>query len=234
MIVSIHQPCYFPWLGLLDKIGRSDLLVVMDDVQLNDAAFQHRNLFLSADGKAKYLSIPFNRKHYLQRKYRELEITDQKWRRDHLNFVSNGYRKHPFFEEVFPVVEGFFLREHASLLDAVMASCCISMAFFGINTRIVMQSDLEYDRSLRRGDLVLDLIRATGADCYLSGTGSQSYLDESRFGEGVELRYNQFAHPEYLQKNSGPTFVAGLSCVDALFNLGIQGARRLLEESRKA
>lgn len=228
MIVSIHQPCYFPWLGLLDKIDQSDEHVVMDEVQLNDAAFQHRNLFLSADGKAKYLSIPFNRKHYLQRKYRELEITDQRWRRDHLNFISNGYRKHPFFGEVFPVIEGFFTREYASLFEAVLTSIRICMDFFDIGTKLVMQSELDYDRSMRRGELVMELLQATGADGYLSGTGAQAYLDEGCFGGSVALHYNRFTHPEYQQRNSGLSFVPGLSCVDVLFNLGINGSRQLL------
>ena len=33
MIVSIHQPNYLPWLGFFDKIKRSDLFVIFDDVQ---------------------------------------------------------------------------------------------------------------------------------------------------------------------------------------------------------
>lgn len=233
MIVSIHQPCYFPWLGLLDKIAHSDVHVIMDEVQLNDAAFQHRNLFLSADGKEKYLSIPFNRKHYLQRKYRELEITDQKWRLNHLNFIRNSYQKHPFFSEVFPVIEGFFAQEYASLFEAVLTSVQISMEFFGIDTKLVMQSELDYDRSMRRGDLVLDLVRATEGDCYLSGTGAQAYLDENCFGGSVALRYNRFVHPEYQQWKSGSSFISGLSCIDMLFNLGIQSSRRFFQEPRK-
>ncbi|HEY3277770.1 MAG TPA: WbqC family protein, partial [Syntrophorhabdaceae bacterium] len=61
MILSIHQPSYFPWLGLLDKIAKSDVYMVMDEVQLTDAAYQHRNIFLTADGKIKYLTIPFKK-----------------------------------------------------------------------------------------------------------------------------------------------------------------------------
>ena len=67
MILSIHQPSYFPWLGLLDKIVKSDVYMIMDEIQLTDGAYQHRNVFLTADGKVKYLTIPFNKRDYLHR-----------------------------------------------------------------------------------------------------------------------------------------------------------------------
>ena len=31
--VSIHQPCYLPYLGIIYKIWRSDIFVYLDDVQ---------------------------------------------------------------------------------------------------------------------------------------------------------------------------------------------------------
>jgi len=33
MIVSIHQPNYLPWMGLMHKILESDIFIVLDDVQ---------------------------------------------------------------------------------------------------------------------------------------------------------------------------------------------------------
>ena len=86
---------------------------------------------------------------------------------------------------------------------------------------------MSYDRSLRRGNLVVALARAAGADCYLSGTGARAYLDESAFGD-LTLRYREFAHPSYVQHRLG-RFCAGLSSLDALFNLGANGARALLD-----
>lgn len=227
MILSIHQPSYFPWLGLLDKIARSDVFVVMDEVQLSDSAFQHRNLFLAMNGEAKYLSIPFVHKGYRERPLRDLEISDASWHARHRDFLWSNYRRHAFAPVVMPLLEPFFSAHHAKLFDVIMASMRWCFDVLNIPVRVVFQSELVYDHSLRRGDLVLALARAAGASCYLSGTGAQAYLDESAFGSDLTLRYNRFIHPTYPQKNA-QTFVAGLSCLDLLFNVGPDAARSYL------
>ena len=43
MIVAAHQPHYLPWLGYLDKVAKSDVFVVMDDLQYEAQNFQNRN-----------------------------------------------------------------------------------------------------------------------------------------------------------------------------------------------
>ena len=34
-VVGIHQPNFFPWLGYFDKLCRSDIFVMLDDVQFS-------------------------------------------------------------------------------------------------------------------------------------------------------------------------------------------------------
>lgn len=231
MIISIHQPSYFPWLGLLHKIANSDIYMVMDEVQLSDSAYQHRNLFLTAEGGAKFLTIPFKKKHHFRRPFNTLEIVEQGWRLKHINFLRNSYQKHPYFDEIFPFVSEFYSTEFPLLIDAVMASMLISLKLLGIETKLVFQSQTIHDKTLTRGDLVVDLVRNSGVDCYLSGTGAQEYLNESAFNGELKLKYNNFTHPEYKQKNT-KIFTPGLSCLDLLFNLGISDSRELFESTR--
>jgi hypothetical protein len=228
MIFSIHQPCYFPWLGLLHKIACSDVLIVLDDVQLSDSAFQHRNQFLTNDGKVKYLTIPFVKQNYRETSFKDLQIADATWGIKHNNFLLNNYKKHPFFDQIYPIIQPLFLKQKKNLLDVVMESMSISMALFGIGTQVIMQSQINYDHEAKKGDLVLQLLKATNAKNYLSGRGAQAYQDDSVFEpEGIVLEYVNFSHPVYAQKNS-QEFVAGLSCTDLLFNIGADDASLLL------
>src|SRR5262245_12377367 len=59
MRVSIHQPSYWPWLGQLAKIAKSDRYVFLDSVDAARDDFQYRNLFF-CNGQAKFLTLPVN------------------------------------------------------------------------------------------------------------------------------------------------------------------------------
>ena len=70
--------------------------------------------------------------------------------------------------------------------------------------------------------MILEILEKVKATTYLSGTGAKSYQNEENFKEkGIKLVYQDFKHPIYEQyKNK--EFVSGLSCLDFLFNKGIQ------------
>ncbi len=231
MIYSIHQPCYFPWLGLLSKIVHSDALIVLDEVQLSDSAFQHRNQFLTREGKIKYLTIPVVKKNYLQLPLKELKIADPTWGTTHRHFLLNNYNKHPFFDQVYPVITALFSMQSLNLIDVILKSMEMSMALFGIKTQVMMQHQLDYPRDAKKGELVLHLLKAAHAKSYLSGTGAKEYQDEGAFAAaGIKLNYTQFSHPVYPQKNRS-AFTAGLSCLDLLFNLGAEKAYEMLNST---
>jgi hypothetical protein len=227
MILSIHQPSYFPWLGLLDKIAKSDVYMVMDEVQLSDSAFQNRNIFLSPDGKTKYLTIGFNKINYFSRRFCDLEIVQTDWQEKHLNTLKAYYGKHRFYAEVLPFIEPVFSNAYTLLVDPVVESMRISMQLLEIPTRVINQHELDYDRATRKNDLVLTLVQAAEADVYLAGTGSKAYMQLETFTAcGIQVRFNHFAHPEYQQRNM-QKFEPGISCLDLLFNEGIERSREI-------
>ncbi len=49
MLVGIHQPHYLPWLRYFEKIARSDVFVVLDNIQFAKNGWQNRNKIKTAD-----------------------------------------------------------------------------------------------------------------------------------------------------------------------------------------
>lgn len=228
MVVSVHQPSYFPWLGLLDKIARSELYILMDEVQLADRAFQHRNLFADMCGRVRYLSIPINKKGFRGKKIRDITIFEADWQQEHRNFILSNYRRAPFFDQIFGLISPLYERDYTFLIDPLLDSMRLSMDFFDIKTPLKRQSELVYDRESRKSDLILELVKAVGGTVYLSGTGSKDYLIIEDFEkQDIKVVFNDFLHPRYGQAHSGE-FITGLSCLDVLFNVGIERSRKLI------
>ncbi len=232
MIVAIHQPSYFPWLGLLDKISKSEVFILMDEVQFSDSGFQHRNIFLEAKGRNCYLILPVSKRGYTERPFRELRLADNYWQKKHRKFFLFNYKKHPYWEEIFPRIEFIFERRYEFLIDVVWDSMKVLFNMLAIEVKVQFQSELDYNRSVKKSDLVLELVKAVGGDVYLSGEGAKGYLDVDRFSSsGVKVVFNHFVHPVYPQRNASE-FIEGLSSLDLLFNCGIEGARKIFWENK--
>ena len=69
-------------------------------------------------------------------------------------------------------------------------------------------------------ELLIDICKQLGAECYLSPPGSRGYIEGNNvFKEnGIVLYYQNYSHPEYQQRYDG--FVPHLSILDLLFNEG--------------
>lgn len=229
-VVSAHQPSYFPWLGLLHKIASSDVYVLMDEVQLADRNYQHRNLFLRQDGIPRLLTLPISKKGLREKVIRELPLANSEWQTDHLNFLRHNYRGAPFYEETLTAIAPIFQKPYALVVDVLIDSMLIAFDQFGIVTPMLRQCNLDYDRDLRKSDLILALVQACGATRYLCGEGARGYMDLAQFeSHGVDVTFQEFSHPKYDQfTTSAGAFVAGMSSVDAMFNLGPQRCRDLL------
>lgn len=229
-IVSIHQPSYFPWLGLLDKIYKSDTFVLLDNVQFNDNAFQSRNIFLNHNGEVQYLSIPISKKDYQNKTIRDLKISDHRWQKKHKGFLTANYKKHPYFDEIYPYIEDVYNKKYEYLIDVLYDSMKVTNDMLNINTEIILASDLDYDKTLTKDELVLAILKSVDAKEYISGTGAKAYQDDKKFEDNnIVLKYQEFKHPVYEQKNSSE-FKMGLSILDVLFNLGCKKSENLLKE----
>ncbi|MCE1168346.1 MAG: WbqC family protein [Sphingobacteriia bacterium] len=232
MKVAIHQPHYFPWLGYLNKMARSDLFILMDEVQLTDGSNMYRNQLLTSSGIPKYITIPFFKNDYKQKTYKELEINDSvEWQKNHANFIKENYKRSPFFDEIWEVINPILTKHYTHLSEVVIESIYLIKQVYDIQTGIKLQSELDYPRDSKKNQLVLDLCLAIDADHYLSGNGAKKYMQIEPFTENnIKVTYQNYSQSDYIQNNGKTPFVPGLSSLDQLFNLGIEKSKETFHQ----
>jgi len=232
MVLSIHQPSYWPWLGLLDKIAKSEKLIIFDDVEINKASFQFRNMFF-CNGEAKYISLPinFNKKTRIN----EAFFKNDYWVSDHLNKLMNYYKKTPFFKQVFPLVNDLYTtKSHLSPHLFVIETVLFLMKYLNIETSTELSSKNKYEG--KKGNLVFNICKKNKATIYLSGQGAKNYMTEEDYKNfnknNIKIQWHEFKHPAYTQVEKFP-FVSGLAGLDLLFFQGLEQSKNIFHENLK-
>jgi len=231
--VAIIQSSYIPWRGYFTIIGRCDAFVFLDSVQFTRRDWRTRNRIKTPTGAA-WLSIPVRSKGHFHSPIDAIEIADPGWVQSHLRGIELNYRRAPHFAAVFAALEAIYAEEgSAPLLSAVNRGLTAALCgLLGIRTPLLQDVDL-LERAALDGlsptARLVELAVAAHATDYLSGPSAQSYLDEAAFrARGISVGWMDYAGlPPYAQLWG--EFDSALSIVDALLNLGPDGAREVLD-----
>ena len=228
MIVAIHQPNFFPWLGYFDKIRQADVFVLLDTVQQQKTGGTWTNrVKLLVSGQARWVTAPIERAFSGTRTIAEIRFDEATpWRTRLLRTIHANYARADNYREALAVLEPLILsaESHVAVYNAHAVSA-IAAAIGQPTEKFVWSSRLTTQG--HGTELLISIVRAVGADTYLCGGGAEGYQDDELFARaGVQLVYQRLEHPRYHQHGS-QSFVTGLSVIDALMNCGIQGTRRL-------
>jgi hypothetical protein len=218
MIVSVHQPHYLPWLGYFGKILRSDVFVILDNVQYKKREFQNRNQIKTPSGPA-WLTVPVITHGHYEQMTGDVRIdpTDN-WRAKHLRAIEMSYGKAPFFNKYYQSLEALYMgTEWNLLMDLSAAQLRLFFEWLGIRTPVRFERELGIAGV--KTERIANICKSLNGDTYLSGSGGKDYMDESVFGAaGLKLAYQKFEHPVYPQLHGD--FKPYMSIVDLVFNCG--------------
>ncbi len=230
-IVAIHQPNYLPWLGYFHKIARADVFVFLDDVQFSKNSYINRVRIL-AGGKQRWLTVPVSV--HLGDAIKTVRPARTDWAAAHLDTMRTFYGEAHSFRAVWPTLaEIYAALPHGSIAASNRALVEGVAGELGLQCRFLASSEIETGAAAG-DDRLVRIVQAVAPDgTYLSGKGGANYQDPDRFtAAGLGFRYTDFAHPRYDQ--GGGEFVAGLSVVDAIFQLGWRGTADLLAVAAEA
>jgi hypothetical protein len=230
-VVSVHQPNFMPWLKLFDKILASDVFVAYDTVQHTRAEYHGRQKIKHESGTA-WLTVPVPNNRGKRRLICEVRIdNDQPFRDAHLHRIKLSYRDTPHFEEIYPLVERVYRREHEMLVDLSLDMIRAFCDYLGSPVRIVRASTLDHGGD--KTDRLMRLVRAVAGDVHLTSTYGTTgdYLEPAAFeAAGLGLRAQTFEHPRYPQPFGA--FLPNLSALDMLCCLG-RDTGQILAERRQ-
>ena len=215
--VAILQSNYIPWKGYFDIINMVDLFIFHDDLQYTSGDWRNRNKIKTPHG-TEWLTVPCGRSE--KRLICEVELKDHTWQKKHWNKIAQHYKKSKYFKEYEDFFKEIYLDTTWTNLSVMNQTIIQSIAkeILGITT--VFDDSRQYNLELKKGERVMELLKKSHADLYLSGPAAKDYLDETLFiREGIKLEWMDYSdYPKYDQLY--PPFEHGVTILDLIFNEG--------------
>jgi WbqC-like protein family len=218
MIVTIHQPNFFPWFGYFLKIFNSEIFVFLDDVQIQKtgSSFTNRVAFC-IQGNAQWFTVPIKRVSNTQN-INETYFLNNDWKKKFTSSLQSNYSKAPFYNENIDIVSELVSYPTNNLSDFNINSIKKLTDYFEFKSSFINSS--EYCVNEQSTKRLVEIIKKLGGTTYLSGTGADKYQDLNLYEQNnIKMIYNEFIHPVYSQVNT-KSFIPNLSILDLLFNLG--------------
>ncbi|KAA3602784.1 MAG: hypothetical protein DWQ06_06320 [Calditrichaeota bacterium] len=225
MLVSVHQPQFFPWLGYFDKINKADIFVILDNVQYKKNEWQNRNKIKTQNG-SQWLTVPVNYK--FPQKMNEVTLDKKsKWQNKHLNGIKTNYSKTPYFADYFEVVEKIYSESSNSIAEFNTFLVKEICGILGIQTPIHIASELgEFTES--PDERLIEICQHFGSKKYLAGSGGKGYMNLEKFSNSeIEVIFQSYTHPTYPQLFGD--FLNGVCILDLIFNCGKESLKILSE-----
>lgn len=213
MKVGIMQPYFLPYIGYFQLIKSVDVFVVYDNIKYTKKGWINRNRMLQ-NGKDVMFSLP------LKSDSDSLDVCERElvadFNRDKLlNQIKGAYRRAPYFEQIFPLIEQIVLHKDQNLFLFLHNSIIAICKNLGIDTEIRVSSEIAIDHSLKNQDKVLALCDAVGATTYLNAIGGMNLYSKAVFQERcIALKFLKSRPFEYTQFDN--EFVPWLSIMDVM------------------
>jgi len=247
MKLGMNQPYFFPYLGFYQLVSAVDRFIVYDNLNYIQYGWINRNRFLVVGGEPTYFNA-VTEDSSPNRKIRDIRLSAKSnWRRKLLNTFFLNYKKCPFFDETYAVIEPIIRSEVDSLSEMATRSIVEVCKHLQIETEIVenplyeeLESLLERDNlaeafpsiKLRQRERkvyrVIAVCHMLKADRFVNAIGGQALYDKDEFkANGIELNFLRSKDEPYLQTTE--SYHPGLSIIDVLMNCGREGTIERLQ-----
>lgn len=228
MKVGIMQPYFFPYLGYWQLMKAVDKFVLLDDVNYIKRGFINSNSILVHNASYKF-TIPLD-KASQNKLINETKLNFSPKDKDKfLKTIYISYKKSPFFESVYPIIEKAILYDNNDLTEYIEYSIEEIKSYIGISTPIVCSSKIRKDTTLKAQERIIEINKKLNSSIYINAIGGQSLYNKSDFQQNkIELKFIKMKEIEY--KQFGEKYISNLSIIDVMMFNSLDMIRKLLDE----
>jgi len=218
MILSASQPYFAPFPGFFYKAHRSDIFVILDEVQFpRGTTWISRNRFKGDQGTL-WVTVPIWKKGLGLQVIEKVRICDEgRWRKKHLLTLKNAYGKAPYFRDHYDFLERVFTKKFDKIIDLNMEIIRYLMDSLQINTKVQLISELDIEGKGDQG--LIEVCKKMKAACFLAQVPARKYLNHDLFSQ-AEIALEFFRYPSPVYPQLWGDFIPNLSAFDLLFNCG--------------
>lgn len=228
MRIAIMQPYLFPYIGYFQLIASVDKFIVYDDVNYINRGWINRNKILS-NGLENLLVLPLEGASQ-NKLINEINIVDNESQVNKiLKRINESYKKAPYFQMVYPVVEGLLKNKERNLSKFILQSLYTITEFLKIDTQIIPSSTIYRNSALKGQIRILDICQKEKASHYINPVGGMEIYSNQLFEDHrVELSFLKSNEIYYNQ--NGIEFIPWLSIIDVMMFNSVDTIKSYLTE----
>mgnify|MGYP000904613535 CR=1 FL=1 len=226
MKIGIMQPYFFPYIGYWQLINAVDAFVIYDDVNYIKGGWVNRNRVLIC-GQAKYINLQLY-KASPNRLINEIELLgNDSYTNKLLRTIEASYRKAPFFEDIFSLIKDIVKQDERNLAKYLAYSIKKVCKYLGIETQLIMSSEVEKDKNLRGQEKIIEICKFLKGYQYINAIGGVDLYSREDFEDNkIHLNFLKTKDIKYPQFNN--EFIPNLSIIDVLMFNSIEQTKRML------
>lgn len=228
MTLGIMQPYFFPYIGYWQLLAAVDKYVIYDDVNFIKGGWINRNRILN-QGQIQYINVQMKGASSFKL-INEIEVQQNKIIKEkNKKRIFDAYHNAKFFEESYPIICDILECEEGNLAEFLINQIKKLVSYIGINTDIVISSEIKKDNSLKGQDKVINICCNLGATTYLNAIGGYKLYSMKDFRKsGIELRFLETNDIRYSQLSN--EFQPNLSIIDVMMNNSLETIKKMLNE----
>lgn len=221
------QPYFFPYIGYFQLINTVDKFIFYDDVNYIKNGWINRNKII-INNNPQYITITIKNASSFKL-IKDIEFIDNREKIKKTIFYS--YKKAPFFEKVWPIIEDCLSFKTKYISELNIYSIKRICEYLEIKTIFEISSEKYYETSvLRKEKRLIEICKLNNANIYINPIGGQKiYNKETFLNEGINLYFIKTKKINYFRLNNMSN-KENLSITDLLMFYSLEKTKELLNE----